>query len=120
MTDAIRRQSHQRTGLYSWFQERLNIDTLWRALFIRKIPFGVNLPYTLAFASLTLFLVQMFTGTPLALYYSPSPDHDAYDSVEYRISQVPLGQVLRILRARCFNCRLRGRGHREAERQYRY
>jgi ubiquinol-cytochrome c reductase cytochrome b subunit len=94
MTDAIRRQSHQRTGLYSWFQERLNIDTLWRALFIRKIPFGVNLLYTLGFASLALFLVQMFTGMLLALYYSPSPDH-AYDSVEYMISQVPFGQVIR-------------------------
>jgi quinol-cytochrome oxidoreductase complex cytochrome b subunit len=69
-------------GLYGWFQDRLNVEAIWQALFIRKIPYGVNLLYTLGFASMALFLVQAVTGTVLALYYSPSPDH-AYDSVEY-------------------------------------
>ena len=81
-------------NLSGWFQDRLNIAALWRALFIRKIPFGVNLLYTLGFASLALFGVQVLTGTILALYYSPSPDH-AYDSIEYLITEVPFGQVVR-------------------------
>ena len=94
MSDAIPREPHSHANLYGWFQDRLNIAALWRALFIRKIPFGVNLLYTLGFASLALFGVQVLTGTVLALYYSPSPDH-AYDSIEYLITEVPFGQVVR-------------------------
>jgi ubiquinol-cytochrome c reductase cytochrome b subunit len=82
------------TGVYAWFQDRLNVDTLWGALFIRKIPFGVNWLYTLGFVSLSLFIVQAITGMILALYYSPSPDH-AYDSVEYVMTQVDFGPVIR-------------------------
>ena len=80
--------------MYAWFQDRLDIQTLWNALFIRKIPFGVNLLYTLGFVSMALFIVQAVTGTILALYYSPSPDH-AYDSVEFMMTQVSFGQVIR-------------------------
>jgi ubiquinol-cytochrome c reductase cytochrome b subunit len=83
-----------RPRVYSWFQDRLNIQALWAALFIRKIPFGVNWLYTFGFVSLALFIVQALTGTILALYYSPSPDH-AYDSVEYVMTQVSFGQVIR-------------------------
>jgi ubiquinol-cytochrome c reductase cytochrome b subunit len=87
-------QAPQDGVVYGWFQDRLDIRTLWSALFIRKIPFGVNLLYTLGFVSLALFAVQAVTGTILALYYSPSPDH-AYDSVEYVMTQVNFGQVIR-------------------------
>src|SRR6266536_3282687 len=97
MTDVIpRRPRVAQRGVYAWFQDRLNVDLLWRSLFIRKIPFGVNLLYTLGFASLAVFVVQVLTGTILALYYSPSPDH-AYDSIEYLITQVPFGQVIRAI-----------------------
>jgi len=81
-------------SVFGWFQERLALLTLWQALFVRKIPFGVNLLYTLGFVSLALFIVQAVTGTILALYYSPSPDH-AYDSIEYVMTQVDYGQVVR-------------------------
>jgi ubiquinol-cytochrome c reductase cytochrome b subunit len=94
VSDAIPPRPHPHADLFGWFQDRLNVEAIWRALFIRKIPFGVNLLYTLGFASLALFLVQLVTGTVLALYYSPSPDH-AYDSVEYLITQVPFGPVIR-------------------------
>ena len=94
MSDAVPSERHPHRNLYGWFQDRLNVELLWRALFIRKIPFGVNLLYTLGFVSLALFIVQVLTGTILALYYSPSPDH-AYDSIEYTITQVPFGQVIR-------------------------
>ena len=80
--------------LYAWFQERLDIRTLWASLFARKIPFGVNILYTVGFACLALFIVQTVTGAVLALYYVPSPDH-AYDSVDFLITQVAFGQVIR-------------------------
>lgn len=82
------------TGAFGWFQDRLNILAIWQALFVRKIPAGVNLLYTLGFVTLALFIVQAMTGTILALYYSPSPDH-AYDSIEYLMTQVSFGQVVR-------------------------
>src|SRR5438105_5216638 len=95
MSDAIpRTRPTVSRGLYGWFQDRLNVDLLWRSLFSRQIPFGVNVLYTLGFASLALFLVQVVTGTVLALYYSPSPDH-AYDSIEYTMTQVSFGPVIR-------------------------
>lgn len=96
MSDAIPSRRHPHRTLYGWFQDRLNIDALWQALFVRKIPFGVNLLYTLGFASMALFIVQILTGTVLALYYSPSPDH-AYDSIGYLITEVPFGQVIRAI-----------------------
>jgi ubiquinol-cytochrome c reductase cytochrome b subunit len=88
------RAPHAESNVYGWFQNRLNIEAIWRALFIRKIPFGVNLLYTFGFVSLALFIVQALTGTVLALYYSASPDH-AYDSVEYLMTRVPFGPVIR-------------------------
>jgi ubiquinol-cytochrome c reductase cytochrome b subunit len=94
MSDTIPRQPHSHASVYGWFQDRLNVEALWRALFIRKIPFGVNVLYTLGFVSLALFLTQVLTGTILALYYSPSPDH-AYDSVEYLMTEVPFGPAIR-------------------------
>jgi ubiquinol-cytochrome c reductase cytochrome b subunit len=96
-SERVSTSDSQATGdgaLYGWFQDRLDIRTLWSALFVRKIPFGVNLLYTLGFVSMALFGVQALTGTILALYYSPSPDH-AYDSVEYMMTQVSFGQVIR-------------------------
>ena len=94
MSDTIPREPHPQANVYGWVQDRLNIEALWRALFIRKIPFGVNLLYTLGFVSLALFIVQALTGTILALYYSASPDH-AYDSIEYLMTEVPFGPVIR-------------------------
>src|SRR6266700_2840827 len=95
MTDVIpRRPRVAQRGVYPWFQDRLNVDLLWRSLFVRQIPLGVNLLYTLGFASLALFMVQVVTGTILALYYAPSPDH-AYDSIGYLMTQVPFGPVIR-------------------------
>jgi len=81
-------------GLYGWFEERLGVDALWSALFRRKIPYGVSWFYTLGFVSIALFIVQAVTGSVLAMYYSPSPDH-AYDSIQYIMNELPYGSVIR-------------------------
>ena len=70
------------------------MDGIWQSLFERKIPFGVSWLYTLGFASLALFVVQALTGAILAMYYVPSPDH-AYDSIQYIMSDLPYGTVIR-------------------------
>lgn len=84
----------RRGGLYGWFEERMGVDALWLVLFKRKIPYGVSWFYTLGFASIGLFIVQAITGTVLAMYYSPSPDH-AYDSIQYIQNELTYGSVIR-------------------------
>jgi ubiquinol-cytochrome c reductase cytochrome b subunit len=93
-TEVGRRPPESKQSLHSWLQDRLDVDAIWESLFIRKIPFGVNVFYTLGFAALALFVIQVVTGTVLALYYAPSPDH-AYDSVQYIQNQLPFGEVIR-------------------------
>ncbi len=83
-----------RGRIHRWFEDRVGVDGLWRALFERKIPFGVNWLYTLGFVTIALFIIQAITGTVLAMYYSPSPDH-AYDSIRYIMNDLPYGAVIR-------------------------
>ncbi len=78
----------------AWFDERLDITQVWRAIFLRKIPKGVNWWYTLGSATLFLFTIQVATGIFLAMYYSPTPDH-AYDSINYIMNDVAFGPIVR-------------------------
>lgn len=80
--------------IYQWIDERTGVGDVWRVLFVRKIPFGVNWLYTLGAATLFVFTLQAITGMFLALYYSPSPDH-AYDSIQYIMNEVTFGQIVR-------------------------
>jgi len=80
--------------LIDWLDERTGLRTLGRVLFLRKIPRGAGWLYTLGFATLFVFLVQVATGTVLALFYAPSPDH-AYESVVFIQNTLPFGSVLR-------------------------
>lgn len=70
---------------------------IWETLFARKIPEAKGMGawlHTLGSATLFVFVVQVITGTLLAMNYVPSPDH-AYDSVRYINEQVFLGRFLR-------------------------
>jgi ubiquinol-cytochrome c reductase cytochrome b subunit len=80
--------------LVDWLDERTGLRTVGRVLFLRKIPRGAGWLYTLGFATLFVFLVQVATGTVLALFYAPSPDH-AYESVAFIQNTLPFGSVLR-------------------------
>ena len=84
----------RRGRVSSWLEDRLQIEEIWRVLFLRKVPLGVSWFYTLGFASLALLATQALTGIVLAMYYAPTPDH-AYDSVHYVMTEVPFGQVIR-------------------------
>ena len=82
------------TRVWRWFEERSGINAVWTVFFARKIPLGVSWLYTLGFATLFVFTVQVATGIFLAMYYSASPDH-AYDSINFIMYQVPFGAVVR-------------------------
>ncbi len=81
------------TQIGNWFDERLGWRRVWEAIFKRKIP-KVNWLYTLGSATLFVAVNQIVTGILLTIYYVPTPDH-AYDSVQYIMTQVPAGWLIR-------------------------
>jgi quinol-cytochrome oxidoreductase complex cytochrome b subunit len=83
--------------LAAWITERTGLGKVWDALFARHVPEArgpVSWLYTLGSAALFVFVVQVITGSLLAMNYVPSPDH-AYDSVRFINEQVFLGSFIR-------------------------
>lgn len=80
--------------IHDWLEERLEVDAIWKPLFLRHVPLGVNWLYTLGFASIAVLIIQALTGIVLAMYYAPTPDH-AYDSVQYVMTELPFGDLIR-------------------------
>jgi ubiquinol-cytochrome c reductase cytochrome b subunit len=80
--------------LFRWLDERLDLLRAKRELLDRTVPDRLTWWHTLGSATLTVFLVQVITGTVLATYYSASPDH-AYDSIQFVTREVASGRLLR-------------------------
>ncbi|HKX19970.1 MAG TPA: cytochrome b N-terminal domain-containing protein [bacterium] len=80
-------------GLAGWLNDRLG-GGLFGGFLNRSVPDETGLPHTLGSASLFLLVVQIVTGIILAMNYSPAPEH-AYDSINFIMSQVLFGPVLR-------------------------
>ena len=80
-------------NIYTWLDERLGFDGIYKAVLDRPEPLG-NWWNTLGSASLFLFVLQAVTGIFLTVYYVPSPDH-AYDSVQYIMNGVAFGWLIR-------------------------
>src|SRR6266487_4279701 len=80
--------------LTEWIDERTGLSNIGQVLLFRKIPRGAGWLYTVGFASLFVFILQVVTGSLLALFYVPSPDH-AYESVRFVQDTLPFGSVLR-------------------------
>ena len=77
-----------------WVDERIDLLGIRQTLLDRKMPGGLTWWHTLGSATLAVFMVQAVTGTILAMYYAPSPDH-AYDSIRYLEHSVASGALLR-------------------------
>ena len=78
----------------AWLDERAGLGGLVRTVFLRNVPLGVGVLYTLGFAAAFVFVLQAVTGIALALFYAPTPDH-AYASVTFVMMDVSFGRVLR-------------------------
>jgi len=81
-------------GVFDWLDHRTGFRNLRHHLLDEKLPAGTGWWFT--FGSLLLFglTLQVITGTLLALFYAPTPDH-AWDSVRYITTEVRGGQLLR-------------------------
>jgi len=82
------------SGIFDWLDHRTGFRTLRHHLLDEKLPAGTGWWFT--FGSLLLFglTIQIITGTLLAMFYAPTPDH-AWDSVRYITTEVRGGQLLR-------------------------
>lgn len=86
-------QSETEQSPSSWLDERTGSNQLYKDLFLRKIP-KVNWLFTLGSATLFVMVNQFVTGILLTVYYVPSVE-DAYDTINYIDSSLPLGWLVR-------------------------
>ncbi len=84
-----------RNWLYRWFDERVDLQSLEDLLHHKKVPYHRHsLWYYIGGMSLFLFIVQVVTGILLLLYYKPTAEA-AYESVQYIMTGVPFGWLVR-------------------------
>jgi ubiquinol-cytochrome c reductase cytochrome b subunit len=80
--------------LLTWVSQRLNLPPVMHHLLDEPIPGGASWIYVFGSVTLFLFILQAVTGSLLALYYAPTPDH-AYESVQYIQHEIPFGSFIR-------------------------
>ncbi len=86
-----------RSGLAGWLDERLGISALVEFLRHKTVPLeGHTIWYYFGGVSLFLFGVQVATGLLLLFYYKPTTDN-AYESVQFIVTEVPFGWLIRSL-----------------------
>jgi quinol-cytochrome oxidoreductase complex cytochrome b subunit len=78
-----------------WVDERLDLSGLRHFIAEKGVPVHAQkVWYYLGGMTLFLFAVQIFTGILLLLYYRPSAE-EAYESVQFIVTQVPFGWLIR-------------------------
>src|SRR5881394_2690342 len=78
-----------------WLDERLDLAALKHFVAEKGVPIHTQeVWYYLGGMTMFLFGVQVFTGILLLLYYSPS-SAEAYESVQFIVTQVKFGWLIR-------------------------
>ncbi|MGA7614516.1 MAG: cytochrome bc complex cytochrome b subunit [Thermoanaerobaculia bacterium] len=81
--------------VYDWFDERVGISPLIEFLSHKTVPeHRYSILYYLGGVTLFFFVVQVITGILLMLYYRPSAG-EAFESVEFIMTTVPFGWLIR-------------------------
>ena len=85
--------------LYRWLDSRYHIEPLLKKNVTEKLV-PCHLSWAACFGGLALFtfLVQVFTGALLMMYYKPHAEQ-AFDSVMYIKSNVPMGWLIQRIHA---------------------
>ncbi len=79
----------------NWLDERLDLNGLRHFVAEKGVPVHAQeIWYYLGGLTLFLFGVQVFTGILLLLYYRPSAT-EAYESVQFIVTRVPFGWLIR-------------------------
>jgi cytochrome b6 len=78
-----------------WWDERFGAGSLGEFLRHKTVPVQrYSLWYYFGGMTLFLFMIQVLTGILLLLYYRPTPN-DAFESVQYIVTQVHYGWLIR-------------------------
>ena len=82
-------------GIQKWLDDRLGLDDLVRPLRHKTVPLHrLTYWYFLGGITLFLFIIQVITGILLLLYYRPGAN-EAFESVQYIMTQVQFGWLIR-------------------------
>ncbi len=85
------------TRIADWMNERLYLSSLWAWASKKTVPVHrYTVFYYLGGMTLFFFIVQVVTGILLMLYYRPSAE-EAFESVEFIMTVVPFGWLIRSL-----------------------
>jgi cytochrome b6 len=81
--------------IVDWLDERIDLSGLKHFVAEKGVPVHAQeIWYYLGGLTLFLFAVQVFTGILLLLYYRPGAN-DAYESVQFIVTRVPFGWLIR-------------------------
>jgi cytochrome b6 len=81
--------------ILNWLDERFGAGSIEEFLRHKTVPLHRHtIWYYFGGMTLFLFIVQVLTGILLLLYYRPTPE-DAYESVQYIVTQVRFGWLIR-------------------------
>lgn len=87
--------SEIKKDLIQWFEERLALGAIRDFAAHKTVPVhSATLWYYFGGITLFLFVVQIMTGVLLLLYYRPTPS-DAYESVQFIMTRVQFGWLVR-------------------------
>src|SRR5271157_6303414 len=83
------------TSVRDWFHERFDLESIKALAQKKKVPIHrYSYWYFLGGMTLFLFGVQVLTGALLLMYYRPGAD-EAFESVQFIMSQVQFGWLIR-------------------------
>ena len=89
----------KRNNFASWLDDRIGWSMLKEFLSHKTVPMHrFSVFYYLGGMTLFFFMVQVCTGVLLMLYYRPSAD-EAFESIEFLVSAVPFGWLVRSIHA---------------------
>jgi cytochrome b6 len=92
-----------RRSFYDWLNERVDLEQINDFLRHKTVPYHRHsLWYYLGGMCLFLFVVQVMTGILLLLYYKPTAEA-AYESVQYIVTEVPFGWLVRSIHSYAAN-----------------
>src|SRR5258706_13449264 len=81
--------------MLEWLKNRTKITFIIDFLSKKTVPrHKHSFWYLLGGLSLFFFVIQLLTGMLLLVYYSPTPS-TAYESVQFIMTQVPMGWLIR-------------------------
>ncbi|MFL6198067.1 MAG: cytochrome bc complex cytochrome b subunit [Thermoanaerobaculia bacterium] len=84
-----------RSRILAWLDDRLHLDAARQVAAHKTVPVHRYMPlYYFGGMTLFFFLVQVMTGMLLMLYYRPSAE-EAFESVEFIMTTVPFGWLIR-------------------------